>query len=82
MNKNEAGPNMGGPKGFKFRKGWSEPFLKFGGKKVGILRFTVPKDGDYEKIVDDAAGEIDDYLKDVKGQSRNSDGDERVEWYC
>ena len=30
------------------------------------IRFTVPKDNDYEKVVNAAAQQIDDYLTDVK----------------
>ena len=32
----------------------------------------MPKDGDYNKVVTDAAGEVDDYLKDVKVVDKGS----------
>ena len=61
----EAGIQMVVPKGFKFSKDGEDTVVKSEDEGVDI-RFTVPKDGDYEKVVDDAANEIDDYLKNVK----------------
>ncbi len=61
----EAGIIMTVPKGFKFSKDGDDTVVKTEDEGVDI-RFTVPKDGDYEKIVADAAAELDSYLKDVK----------------
>ena len=61
----EAGIQMVVPKGFKFSKDGQDTVVKSEDEGVDI-RFSVPKDGDYDKIVEDAAGEIDDYLQDVK----------------
>ena len=61
----EAGIQMVVPKGFKFSKDGQDTVVKSEDEGVDI-RFSVPKDGDYDKIVEDAANEIDDYLVDVK----------------
>jgi len=61
----EAGIQMVVPKGFKFSKDGEDTVVKSEDEGVDI-RFSVPKDGDYDKIVADAANEIDDYLQDVK----------------
>ena len=61
----EAGLVMTVPKGFNYSKDGEDTIVQSEDKGVDI-RFTVPKDGDYNKIVTDAATEIDDYLKDVK----------------
>jgi len=61
----EAGIMMTVPKGFKFSKDGEDTIVKTEDEGVDI-RFTVPKDGDYDKVVADAAKEIDDYLNDVK----------------
>ena len=61
----EAGIQMVVPKGFKFSKDGEDTVVKSEDEGVDI-RFSVPKDGDYDKIVEDAANEIDDYLVDVK----------------
>lgn len=61
----EAGLMMTVPKGFKFSKDGEDTIVKTEDEGVDI-RFTVPKDGDYDKVVTDAAKEIGDYLKDIK----------------
>lgn len=61
----EAGIMMTVPKGFKFSKDGEDTIVQTEDEGVDI-RFSVPKDGDYNKVVTDAATEIDDYLKDVK----------------
>lgn len=61
----DAGIMMTVPKGFKFSKDGEDTVVKTEDEGVDI-RFTVPKDGDYEKIVTDAVEEMDSYLKDVK----------------
>lgn len=67
----EAGVMMTVPKGFKHSKDGEDIIVKTEDEGVDI-RFTVPKDGDYEKIITDAAAEIDDYLKDVKVVDKGS----------
>ncbi|MGI8786393.1 MAG: hypothetical protein ACR2HG_01345 [Pyrinomonadaceae bacterium] len=73
----EAGIMMTVPKGFKFSKDGEDTIVQSEDEGVDI-RFTVPKDGDYDKAVTDAAQEVDDYLKDVKvtdkGSKRDVDG--------
>jgi hypothetical protein len=61
----EAGIQMTIPKGFKFSKDGQDTVVQTEDEGVDI-RFTVPKDGDYNKVITDAAKEIDDYLDDVK----------------
>lgn len=61
----EAGIMMTVPKGFKFSKDGDDTIIKSEDEGVDI-RFSVPNDGDYNKVVTDAAKEIDDYLDDVK----------------
>ena len=68
----EAGITMVVPKGFKHSKDGEDIIIKTEDEGVDI-RFTVPKDGDYEKILTDAAGEVDDYLKDVKVVDKGSE---------
>lgn len=67
----EAGVMMTVPKGFKFSKEGEDIIVKTEDDGVDI-RFTVPKDGDYEKVLADAATEIDDYLKDIKIEDKGS----------
>jgi hypothetical protein len=67
----EAGIMMTVPKGFKFSKDGEDTVVKTDDEGVDI-RFTVPKDGDYEKTITDAATEVDDYLKDVKVEDKGS----------
>lgn len=61
----EAGIQMTVPKGFKFSKDGEDTIVKTEDEGVDI-RFTVPKDGDYEKAMAAAGTEIDDYLDNVK----------------
>jgi len=61
----EAGIQMTVPKGFSFSKDGEDTVVQSEDKGVDI-RFTVPKDGDYDAVVTDAAKEIDGYLDDVK----------------
>ncbi|HQU83907.1 MAG TPA: hypothetical protein PKY59_12305 [Pyrinomonadaceae bacterium] len=68
----EAGVMMVIPKGFKHSKDGEDIIVQTEDGGVDI-RFTVPKDGDYEKAITDAAQEIDDYLKDVKIEDKGSD---------
>ncbi len=67
----EAGVMMTVPKGFKFSKDGEDIVVKTEDEGVDI-RFTVPKDGDYDKAIMDAATEVDDYLKDVKVEDKGS----------
>ena len=67
----DAGIMMTVPKGFKFSKDGEDTIVKTDDEGVDI-RFTVPKDGDYDKAVADAAKEIDDYLNDVKVEDKGS----------
>lgn len=67
----EAGIMMTVPKGFKFSKDGEDTVVKTEDEGVDI-RFTVPKDGDYEKAIADAAKEVDDYLNDVKVEDSGS----------
>jgi hypothetical protein len=70
----EAGLMMTVPKGFKFSKDGEDTVVKTEDEGVDI-RFSVPKDGDYEKIIAEAAKEIDDYLDDVKVENKGSKSD-------
>ena len=67
----EAGIMMTVPKGFKFSKDGEDTVVKSEDEGVDI-RFTVPKDGDYNKAVTDAAKEVDSYLDDVKVVDKGS----------
>lgn len=67
----EAGVMMTVPKGFKHSKDGEDIIVKTEDEGVDI-RFTVPKDGDYNKALVDAATEVDDYLKDVKVEDKGS----------
>lgn len=67
----EAGIQMTVPKGFKFSKDGEDTIVKSEDEGVDI-RFTVPKDGDYDTVVTDAAKEIDSYLDDVKVTDKGS----------
>jgi len=67
----EAGIMMTIPKGFKHSKDGEDIIVQTEDEGVDI-RFTIPKDGDYKKVVTDAATEIDDYLKDVKVEDQGS----------
>lgn len=67
----EAGVMMTIPKGFKHSKDGEDIIVMTEDEGVDI-RFTVPKDGDYNKVIMDAAQEIDDYLKDVKVEDKGS----------
>ena len=67
----EAGIMMVVPKGFKFGKDGEYTIIKTDDEGVDI-RFSVPKDGDYAKVLADAAKEIDDYLDDVKVENKGS----------
>ncbi len=69
----EAGIQMTVPKGFKFSKDGEDTIVKSEDEGVDI-RFTVPKDGDYETVVTDAAKEIDAYLDDVKVTEKGKKG--------
>lgn len=67
----EAGVMMTIPKGFKHSKDGEDIIVQTEDEGVDI-RFTVPKDGDYQKAIVAAATEIDDYLKDVKVEDKGS----------
>lgn len=71
VNIDDAGITMVIPKGFKFSKDGEDIIVKTEDEGVDI-RFTVPKDGDYNKVVTAAAQEIDDYLTDVKIEDKGS----------
>lgn len=68
----DAGIVMTVPKGFKYSKDGDDTVVKTEDEGVDI-RFTVPTDGDYAKVVTDAAAEVDDYLKDVKVVDKGSE---------
>jgi hypothetical protein len=61
----EAGIQMTVPKGFKFEKDGEDTIVSTEDDGVAV-RFHVPKDGDYDKAITDAAENIDDYITDVK----------------
>lgn len=67
----EAGIMMVVPKGFKHSKDGVDTVVMTEDEGVDI-RFTVPKDGDYNKVVTEAAEEIDAYLNDVKIEDKGS----------
>lgn len=69
----EAGVVMTVPKGFKFSKDGDDTVVKTEDEGVDI-RFSVPADGDYAKVLTDAAAEVDDYLKDVKVVDKGTEG--------
>lgn len=69
----EAGIQMTVPKGFKFSKDGEDTVVKSEDEGVDI-RFTVPKDGDYDTVVADAAQEIDAYLDNVKVTEKGRKG--------
>lgn len=70
----EAGVMMTIPKGFKHSKDGEDIIVQTEDEGVDI-RFTVPKDGDYDKVITNAATEIDEYLKDVKVTDKGSKTD-------
>lgn len=69
----ESGIQFTVPKGYKFSKDGEDTVVKSEDEGIDI-RFTVPKDGDYETVVADAAKEIDDYLDDVKVVNKGTKG--------
>ncbi len=69
----DGGIMMTVPKGFSFSKDGEDTVVMTEDKGVDV-RFTVPKDGDYEKAVKDAAKEIDEYIKDVKMEGKEEKG--------
>ena len=71
VNIDDAGVTMVVPKGFKYSKDGEDIIVKTEDEGVDI-RFTVPKDGDYAKVLTAAAQEIDDYLTDVKVEDKGS----------
>jgi hypothetical protein len=71
VNIDDAGITMVVPKGFKFSKDGEDIIVKTEDEGVDV-RFTVPKDGDYAKVLTAAAQEIDDYLTDVKVEDKGS----------
>lgn len=66
----EAGIQMTVPKGFKFSKDGEDTIVKTEDEGVDI-RFSVPKDGDYDKARLDAAKEIDEYIDNVKIEEKD-----------
>jgi spore germination protein YaaH len=70
----EAGIMMTVPKGFKFSKDGEDTVVQTEDEGVDI-RFSVPKDGDYAKVLTDAAKEVDDYLDNVVVVNKGSDID-------
>jgi hypothetical protein len=70
----EAGIQMTVPKGFKFSKDGEDTIVQTEDEGVDI-RFSVPKDGDYAKVLTDAAKEIDDYLDGVTVVNKGQDID-------
>ncbi len=69
----EAGIQITVPKGYKFSKDGEDTVVKSEDEGIDI-RFSVPKDGDYETVVTDAAKEIDAYFDDVKVTNKGSKG--------
>ena len=72
-----AGISVAAPKGFKVEKDGETTNLISPDDAFEVY-FHVPKDGDYEKAINEATQEIDDYIKDVKitgdGQKGTYDG--------
>jgi hypothetical protein len=60
-----AGIQVASPKGFKIEKDGETTNLISPDDAFEVY-FHVPKDGDYNKAIDEVGTEIDDYLKDVK----------------
>ncbi|HZH34720.1 MAG TPA: hypothetical protein VEX64_07765 [Pyrinomonadaceae bacterium] len=77
INLEEAGITMTAPKGFKISKDGETTNLISPDDAFEVY-FHVPKDGDYDKAIDDITTEIDDYIKDVKvtakGENREING--------
>lgn len=71
VNIDEAGIVMTVPKGFKINKDGEDTIVMTEDEGVDI-RFTVPKDGDYEKVINDAAEELDSYLDEIKIEDKGS----------
>lgn len=67
----EAGIVMTIPQGFKHSKDGEDTVVMTEDEGVDI-RFTVPKDGDYDKVIDDAVKELDTYLDEIKVEDKGS----------
>ena len=68
-----AGIQVAAPKGFKIEKDGETTNLISPDDAFEVY-FHVPKDGDYNKALDEVGTEIDDYLKDVKVVSKGEKG--------
>ena len=68
-----AGIQVAAPKGFKIEKDGETTNLISPDDAFEVY-FHVPKDGDYNKAIDEVGTEIDDYLKDVKVVSKGEKG--------
>ena len=69
----EAGIQVVAPKGFKIEKDGETTNLISPDDAFEVY-FHVPKDGDYDKALDEISTEIDDYIKDVKVEGNGTDG--------
>lgn len=65
----EAGIMMTVPKGMKYSKDGEDTIVKTEDEGVDT-RFTVPKGDDYNKAIDAAVAEIDEYISDVKVEEK------------
>lgn len=61
----EGGLQMTLPKGFVSKKDGDGILVHTADEGVAV-RFSVPADGDYEKAVDGAAKQLDEFIKDIK----------------
>jgi hypothetical protein len=68
-----AGIQVAAPKGFKVQKDGETTNLISADDAFEVY-FHVPKDGNYDKALDEATTEIDDYIKDVKVVSKGEKG--------
>lgn len=65
----EGGLQMTLPKGFVMKKDGGDVIVHTADEGVAV-RFSVPADGDYEKAVDAAAKQLDEFIKDVKVEQK------------
>ncbi|WP_316316558.1 hypothetical protein, partial [Clavibacter michiganensis] len=68
-----AGIQVVAPKGFKVQKDGETTNLISADDAFEVY-FHVPKDGNYDKAIEDATTEIDEYIKDVKVGSKGEKG--------
>lgn len=68
-----AGIQVVTPKGFKVQKDGETTNLISADDAFEVY-FHVPKDGDYNKAIDEATTEIDEYIKDIKVEGKGEKG--------